>query len=176
MIFPLTIPLIWMRFVRLLMPYQLAQQFVIMVKKRQVDIRLTEAQAGPVVRLKTFAEGLRKDYNAVRAALEIDWSNGPVEGQVNRLKVIKCTRPAEVPVQGADAGQPTQNGLAERFIGILKQEHVDYAEYEDYDDAFRQLKHWLEVDYMIQRIHSVLDYLTPAEFEAMALGQPIPFL
>lgn len=72
--------------------YQLAQQFVTMVKKREVDMLdpwLAEAQAGPVVRLKTFAEGIRKDYNAVRAALELEWSNGPVEGQVNRLKVIK---------------------------------------------------------------------------------------
>ncbi len=60
----------------------------------------------------------------------------------------------------------TQNGLAERFIGILKQEHVDYAEYDDFDDAFRRLKHWLEVEYMTERIHSALDYLTPAEFEA----------
>jgi putative transposase len=79
-----------------------------------------------------------------------------------------------VQISMADTGQPTQNGLAERFIGILKQEHVDYAEYDDYDDAFRQLKHWLEVEYMTERIHSALDYLTPAEFEAAALGQPLP--
>lgn len=81
-----------------------------------------------------------------------------------------------VHISMSDTGQPTQNGLAERFIGILKQEHVDYTEYEDYDDAFRQLQHWLEVDYMTERIHSALDYLTPAEFEAAALGQPIPLL
>jgi transposase InsO family protein len=76
----------------------------------------------------------------------------------------------------ADTGQPTQNGLIERFIGILKQEHVDFTEYDDFDDAFRQLKQWLEVEYMTERIHSALDYLTPAEFEAAALGQPIPLL
>jgi putative transposase len=81
-----------------------------------------------------------------------------------------------VHVSVSDTGQPTQDGLAERFIGILKQEPVDYAEYEDYDDAFRQLQPWLEVEYMTERIHSALDYLTPAEFEAAALGQPIPLL
>lgn len=81
-----------------------------------------------------------------------------------------------VQISMSDTGQPTQNSLAERFIGILKQEHVDYAEYDDYDDAFRQLQHWLEVEYMTERIHSALDYLTPAEFEAAALGQPIPLL
>jgi len=72
--------------------YQIAQQFVTMVKNRKVDALdpwLTDAQAGSVVRLRTFAEGIRKDYKAIRAALEFEWSNGPVEGQVNRLKVIK---------------------------------------------------------------------------------------
>ncbi len=58
----------------------------------------------------------------------------------------------------------------------MKQEHVDYTEYDDFDDAFWQLKHWLEVEYMTERIHSSLDYLTPAEFEAAALGQPLPLL
>ena len=33
--------------------------------------------------------GLRQDYDAVRAALTYNWSNGIVEGHVNRLKLIK---------------------------------------------------------------------------------------
>jgi len=81
-----------------------------------------------------------------------------------------------VRISMSDTGQPTQNGLVERFIGILKQEHVDFTEYEDFDDACYQLKQWLEVDYMTERIHSALDYQTPADFEAAALGQPIPLL
>jgi transposase len=36
-----------------------------------------------------FAAGLRQDEAAVRAALVEPWSNGQVEGQVNRLKLIK---------------------------------------------------------------------------------------
>jgi transposase len=39
--------------------------------------------------LRSFAEGLRQDEAAIVAALTGPWSNGPVEGQVNRLKVIK---------------------------------------------------------------------------------------
>jgi transposase len=39
--------------------------------------------------LGTFAAGLRRDENAVRAALSEPWSNGQVEGQVNGLKVVK---------------------------------------------------------------------------------------
>lgn len=69
-------------------------------------------------------------------------------------------------------GQPTENGLAERFMRTLKEEHVDYNDYEDFDDAERKLTHWLEVEYMTERVHSALGYLTPAEFEALALNQP----
>lgn len=37
--------------------------------------------------LRNFADGLREDYAAVRAALESSWSNGQTEGQINRLKL-----------------------------------------------------------------------------------------
>ncbi|MBV9851438.1 MAG: transposase [Armatimonadetes bacterium] len=33
--------------------------------------------------------GLRADLEAVRAAFTLEWSNGPTEGNVNRLKFIK---------------------------------------------------------------------------------------
>jgi transposase len=39
--------------------------------------------------IRRFAEGVRQDEAAVAAALSGPWSNGPVEGQVNRLKAIK---------------------------------------------------------------------------------------
>jgi len=41
---------------------------------------------GSVVR---FAYGLQKDISAVNAAVDTSWSNGQVEGQVNRLKTLK---------------------------------------------------------------------------------------
>jgi transposase len=41
---------------------------------------------GAVVR---FAYGLQKDISAVTAAVELKWSTGQVEGQINRLKMIK---------------------------------------------------------------------------------------
>jgi transposase len=33
--------------------------------------------------------GLRRDWVAVSAGLELPWSNGQTEGQVNRLKLLK---------------------------------------------------------------------------------------
>ena len=44
------------------------------------------SEFGPVVR---FAYGLQKDISAVAAAVDTSWSTGQVEGQINRLKMIK---------------------------------------------------------------------------------------
>jgi transposase len=50
---------------------------------------IARAMASGVSELVSFATGLRSDEAAVSAALTGNWSNGPVEGQVNRLKAIK---------------------------------------------------------------------------------------
>ena len=39
--------------------------------------------------LEQFCAGLRRDWEAVVAALTLPWSNSPVEGQINRFKLIK---------------------------------------------------------------------------------------
>lgn len=46
-----------------------------------------EAASGSLV--ASFARGVMKDINAVRAAISEPWSNGQTEGQVNKLKVVK---------------------------------------------------------------------------------------
>ncbi len=39
--------------------------------------------------MRRFAASLRADLSAVRAAFVSPWSNGQVEGQINRLKFLK---------------------------------------------------------------------------------------
>jgi transposase len=39
--------------------------------------------------LKRFAKTLRRDWNAVKNSLKASFSNGPVEGHINRLKTLK---------------------------------------------------------------------------------------
>ena len=39
--------------------------------------------------MKRFAKTLRRDWDAVQNALKEPYSNGPVEGQINRLKTLK---------------------------------------------------------------------------------------
>jgi transposase len=47
------------------------------------------AEASPVRELRSFAAGLRKDWDAVTAGLTLPYSSGTVEGHVNRIKMIK---------------------------------------------------------------------------------------
>jgi transposase len=72
--------------------YELAQGFVGMLRGRHpemLDGWLQEALSSVSPELRGFAEGLRADHDAVRAALRGEWSNGQVEGQINRLKLLK---------------------------------------------------------------------------------------
>lgn len=72
--------------------YSLAQQFVKMIRQRvaaMLDPWLDACERSGVTNLRNFAEGIRKDYAAIHAALETTWSNGQTEGQVNRLKLLK---------------------------------------------------------------------------------------
>lgn len=78
-----------------------------------------------------------------------------------------------VRISMADTGEPTQNGLAERFMRTIKEELVDYADWHNFDEAQVQIQHWLEVEYNVCRIHSALDYATPAEIDTL-WGQSTP--
>jgi len=72
--------------------YQLAQDFRVMVTKRQVHVLgrwLEKAKASDIKELQSLATGIYRDFDAVRAALATEYSNGQTEGKVNKLKCIK---------------------------------------------------------------------------------------
>jgi transposase len=53
------------------------------------DHWLARLRACSVPELRRFATGLLVDHDAVRAAVVMPWSSGQVEGQINRLKLLK---------------------------------------------------------------------------------------
>jgi transposase len=70
----------------------LADEFAALIRKQSrgsLGEWLTKVESSPCRELKSFAEGVRRDQSAVQAAITAPWSNGPVEGHVNRLKTIK---------------------------------------------------------------------------------------
>ncbi len=76
----------------ILLAMQLADRFEQMLRQRDVTALepwLQDASSSGVPAFKHFALSPRRDEPAVRAALELAWSNGQLEAHVNRLKVIK---------------------------------------------------------------------------------------
>lgn len=72
--------------------YQLAQRFVQLVKhgqSEQLADWIAQAQQCAWVELRQLAQGLAQDAQAVQAALRLPQSNGVVEGQITRLKLLK---------------------------------------------------------------------------------------
>lgn len=54
-----------------------------------LDRWLERAASSTLKSFRSFATSLRRDYDAVRAGLEQKWSTGPVEGEINKLKMVK---------------------------------------------------------------------------------------
>ena len=70
----------------------LAQDFTTLVRQRQptqLDPWLTRATTSTLEALRRFATGLYEDYAAVKAGVTLPWSTSPVEGHINRLKMLK---------------------------------------------------------------------------------------
>jgi transposase len=70
----------------------LAREFNRILKQRDREAlpswmeRMSQSRIGE---MKSLASGLERDRAAVAAALEYEWSSGPTEGHINRLKTLK---------------------------------------------------------------------------------------
>lgn len=71
---------------------ELAREFAAIIRGQEaekLDAWLQKATQCKYRVWNSFAAGLKQDYAAVQAALRLNWSNGPTEGHVNRLKCLK---------------------------------------------------------------------------------------
>lgn len=72
--------------------YRFVQQFINVVRQREADYLtpwIHAASHSGVAALVRFAKNLLNDCAAVHNALLLSWSNGQVEGQIHRLKLVK---------------------------------------------------------------------------------------
>jgi transposase len=72
--------------------YRLAQAFMQMIREQtgqHLDAWLSSAEASRLPEFQSFAKGIQQDKAAVLAGLTLPWSQGPLEGHVNRLKLLK---------------------------------------------------------------------------------------
>ena len=75
--------LVWVR--------DMARRFAALMRERRVDELdpwLAECRAGSVLALRNFGAGLEQEGDAIRAAVTLPWSTGPVEGHINKLKDV----------------------------------------------------------------------------------------
>lgn len=70
----------------------------------------------------------------------------------------------------ARKGECLDNAVAESFFGSLKNEWVNHEDYRTRQEARQSIFEYIEVFYNRQRRHETLNYMTPAEFEAIYAG------
>jgi transposase len=72
--------------------YELSQRFVEMIREldgERLEEWLAQAESCEAPALRRFAASLKTDLAAVRAGLTESWNNGPVEGFIHKLKLVK---------------------------------------------------------------------------------------
>lgn len=70
-------------------------------------------------------------------------------------------------------GNPYDNAYAESLFKTIKYEEVYLTEYENFEDAYRNIKNFIEEVYNKKRLHSGIGYLPPAEFEQKILSSQL---
>lgn len=72
--------------------HALLQAFLSMMRERkhkQLRPWMEESLKTGIPELKSFVAGIERDYDAVKEALRLPWSQGVTEGKVNKLKTLK---------------------------------------------------------------------------------------
>jgi putative transposase len=82
----------------------------------------------------------------------------------------KMLRDHDIQASMSRVGNPYDNAKAESFMKTLKLEEVDGRAYRDLFDARAQIGGFIETVYNRQRLHSALDYRSPAEYETAMPG------
>jgi putative transposase len=68
-------------------------------------------------------------------------------------------------------GNAYENAHAESFNKTLKVEEVYINEYETFEEAYRNIKYFIELVYNKKRLHSSIGYVPPEEFEREVLAK-----
>jgi len=85
--------------------------------------------------------------------------------QYASIEYVKKLEENKIRISMSRKGNPYDNAFAESFIKTLKFEEVYMKEYEDFNDAWENIREFIEEVYNEKRLHSSIGYLPPNEFE-----------
>ena len=68
---------------------EIAKRFMTILRHKTVDALDAWSADAIASHMASFANGIKQDIDAVRHAMLLPWSNGQVEGQIHRLKLLK---------------------------------------------------------------------------------------
>lgn len=118
--------------------------------------------------------GSQLTMNALAKALQDRWSES-ITGlihhsdqglQYSSKDYVDCLKKHNILISMSRKGNPYDNAFAESFIKTLKVEEVYLNEYETFEDALKNIWHFIEDVYNKKRLHSALDYRSPDQFES----------
>jgi putative transposase len=118
--------------------------------------------------------GSQLTMNALDRALKSRWTES-TQGLIHHSDqgvqyaskdYVDCLRKHNIKISMSRKGNPYDNAFAESFIKTLKCEEVYLNEYETFEDAFRNIRHFIETVYNQKRLHSALGYRSPDRFES----------
>lgn len=118
--------------------------------------------------------GSQLTMNALGRALKSRWTKS-IQGLIHHSDqgvqyaskdYVDCLKKHSIQISMSRKGNPYDNAFAESFIKNLKCEEVYLNEYETFEDAFRNIRHFIETVYNRKRLHSALGYKSPDRFES----------
>lgn len=125
---------------------------------RHIDTPLTQAALEKALQTRTVEPGL------------VHHSDRGV--QYASTEYVALLKSRNIAISMSRKGNPYDNAKAESFMKTLKTEEVSINEYETFVQAKEQIDRFIDIVYNNKRLHSALDYATPAEFEAECFTKP----
>ena len=85
--------------------------------------------------------------------------------QFTSFAYTQCLRNHGIQISNSRRANPYDNAFVETFFKTLKSEEVYQNEYETVEEAYKNIKWFIEEIYNETRMHSALGYISPTEFE-----------